>query len=66
MTGALGPGDAQNLALAQFTPLSPEAQRLRDALRDNPEATKQYYMATEGMIPREAFFNPENLQRLMN
>jgi hypothetical protein len=22
-------------------------------------------MAGEGMIPREAFFNPENLQRIM-
>ncbi len=22
-------------------------------------------MANEGMIPREAFFNPENLQRIM-
>src|SRR5437879_2153084 len=54
----------QNLALARFTPLSLEAQRLRYALRDDQEATKQFYMATEGMIPREAFFNAENLQRL--
>ena len=23
------------------------------------------YMAREGMIPRESFFNPENMQKLM-
>jgi hypothetical protein len=31
----------------------------------NQEATNRFLMATEGMIPREAFFNPENMQRLM-
>jgi flavin-dependent dehydrogenase len=54
----------QNLALARFTPPSLEAQRLRQGLRGDQEATKQFYMATEGMIPREAFFNAENIQRL--
>ena len=38
----------QNLALAQFMPLSPEAQRLREALRDNPEATNRFCLAPRG------------------
>ena len=55
----------QNLALAQFTPPPVEAQRLLDALRSDQEATNQFWMASEGMIPREAFFNPENMERLL-
>jgi flavin-dependent dehydrogenase len=54
----------QNLHLAQFKPLTDEMRQLRAAVRGNREATNQFLMANEGMIPRDAFFNPENLQRL--
>jgi hypothetical protein len=39
--------------------------RLRAALRGNVEATRQFMLARNGRIPREAFFNPENLGRLL-
>jgi flavin-dependent dehydrogenase len=55
----------QNLYAAQFGPLPAEIVRLRAALRGDQEATNQFIMAGEGMIPREAFFNPENLQRIV-
>ena len=29
------------------------------------DAINRFFMAREGLIPREAFFNPENMQRLM-
>ena len=35
------------------------------ALRGNQEATNRFFMAREGMIPPETFFNPDNLQRIM-
>ena len=54
-----------NLDLARFTPPSAEQQRLQAALHGNQEATNQFFMAREGMIPPETFFNPENLQRIM-
>jgi flavin-dependent dehydrogenase len=55
----------QNLDRAQFKPLPAELARLRLALRGNQEETNRYYMAIEGMIPPETFFNPENLQRIV-
>jgi flavin-dependent dehydrogenase len=54
-----------NLDLAQFKPRPPHEGRLYEALRGNQEATNRYFMAREGMIPPEAFFNPQNLGRLM-
>ena len=59
------PDYQENLHLAQFKPLPTEVQQLRAALRGNQEATNQFFMAREGMIPRETFFNPENLQRII-
>jgi flavin-dependent dehydrogenase len=56
---------AENLRLARFEPLAPEFLALRAAIRGNQEAINQMYRAREGMIPREAFFNSENLQKLM-
>ena len=38
---------------------------LRAALRGNQEETNTFFLATEGMIPRERFFNPETMQRLL-
>jgi flavin-dependent dehydrogenase len=55
----------ENLQLAQFTPMPEEVYRLRAALRGNQEDTNQFFMARQGMIPRESFYNPENLQRIM-
>ena len=55
----------ENLHLARFQPVPEETYRLRAALREDPEATRQFFLARQGMIPREAFFNPENLQRLL-
>jgi flavin-dependent dehydrogenase len=54
-----------NLGAAQFTPPSADLLRLRAALRSNPTATTQFFMARAGRVPREAFFNPENIQRVL-
>ena len=56
----------ENLRMAQFQPVPEETYRLRAALREDPEATRQFFLARQGMIPREAFFNPENLGQLLN
>jgi flavin-dependent dehydrogenase len=55
----------ENLHMARFQPIPQDTFRLRAVLRDNPEATKQFFLARQEMIPRHTFFNPENLQRLM-
>src|SRR5262245_28117545 len=55
----------ENLHLARFLPPPPEVYQLRAALRDDPDAARQFFLARQGMIPREAFFNPENLQQLV-
>jgi flavin-dependent dehydrogenase len=55
----------ENLRMARFEPFPEEVYRLRAAVRGNAEATRQFFMAHEGMIPREQFFNPDNLQRLL-
>jgi flavin-dependent dehydrogenase len=54
-----------NLDLARFTPPSAEQQRLQAGLHGSQEDTNQFFMAREGMIPPELFFNPKNLQRIM-
>lgn len=54
-----------NLDLARFTPSPPEVERLMAALQGNQEATNRFMMVNEGLIPREEFFNPENLGRIM-
>jgi flavin-dependent dehydrogenase len=53
-----------NLRMASFTP-PPELIQLAAALQGNQEDTNRYFLARDGMIPREEFFNPENLQRIM-
>jgi flavin-dependent dehydrogenase len=53
-----------NLELARFAPLPPDLMRIRAAIRGDQEATNEYFLAMQGMIPRERFFNPENLERL--
>jgi 2-polyprenyl-6-methoxyphenol hydroxylase-like FAD-dependent oxidoreductase len=54
----------QNLYLAQFNPMPPDLMALRALLRNRPEDTQRFYLANQGMVARETFFNPENLQRL--
>jgi hypothetical protein len=39
--------------------------QLRGALRGDQEETNRFFMAREGMIPPETFFNSENLRRIM-
>jgi flavin-dependent dehydrogenase len=58
------PDYQQNLHMAQFKPVPEDVSRLRTAVYGDREATNRFIMAYEGMIPRESFFNPENLQRL--
>jgi len=56
----------ENLQLAQLKPQPLEVYQLRSALRGNPEDTTRFSMARVGMIPRDEFFNPENIQRIIN
>ena len=42
----------ENLHLARFQPVPEETYRLRAALREDPDATKQFFLARQGMIPR--------------
>ena len=60
------PDYRQNLNMARFSPMPPEQRGLRAALLHDQAATNQFYMAIEGMIPPESFFNPENMQRLLS
>lgn len=54
-----------NLHLASFKPAPDDMLRVRAAIRGNPEASRQFYMAVEGLIPHQEFFNPANLERLL-
>ena len=58
------PDFQQNLSAARFEPLPADLARIRAAVRGNQEATNQFLMAIEGMIPREDFYNPANVQGL--
>jgi len=55
----------ENLHMARFQPLPREIYELRASLRHDSQAATQFYLARQGMIPREAFFNPDNLRRLL-
>jgi flavin-dependent dehydrogenase len=59
------PDYRMNLERARFTPISAELRMLRAALHGNAEATRQFFLAIEGLAPRESFFAPENIGRLM-
>ncbi len=54
-----------NLDRARLQPPAEDELRLMRALVGNQEATNRYFMAREGMIPPETFFNPENLGSLL-
>ena len=54
----------QNAQLAQFNPLTEDELAMRAGLRGDQHGTNRYYLALQGIIPRNEFFNPENLERL--
>jgi 2-polyprenyl-6-methoxyphenol hydroxylase-like FAD-dependent oxidoreductase len=54
----------ENLDRAQFKPVPQDLLATRAAIRGNQEETNRFYMAQQGMIPPEQFFNPDNLRRL--
>jgi len=56
---------AENLHFAHLRGAKPEFLRLRAALRGRQDAINRFFMARVGMIPREAFFNPQNISRLL-
>jgi flavin-dependent dehydrogenase len=60
------PGYRENLQAAQLGPAPADALRLRDALRHLPVDATRYFLATYGRIPREDFFNPPNLERILD
>jgi flavin-dependent dehydrogenase len=55
----------ENLAMASFAPLPEIAMALRSAVKESPEDATQLLLARVGIIPPDAFFRPENLQRLL-
>jgi 2-polyprenyl-6-methoxyphenol hydroxylase-like FAD-dependent oxidoreductase len=55
----------ENVAAARFSPFPPELFRLRAAVRGDAETKRQFFLARFGRIPRESFFNPENIQRVL-
>ena len=59
------PDSRENVQRARFEPMPPEQRQLRAALSLDQDATNRFYLAFEGMMPPEAFFNRENLGRIM-
>ncbi len=59
------PDYQENLQLARLEPLPPDVFALRAALRDRPADARLFALANFGVIPRQIFFNPENLGRIM-
>lgn len=55
----------ENLEMAQLEPASSDMLALQAALRGHADDTTLYAMAAFGTIPPEAFFNPDNLERIM-
>jgi flavin-dependent dehydrogenase len=56
----------ENLHMAQFRPPPHEVLATRAAVRGSEEDTRRLFMAQEGMIPVEEFFNPENIGHLQS
>jgi flavin-dependent dehydrogenase len=55
-----------NIERARFTPVTQTERMLRAALHANVEATRQFFLTVEALAPREVFFGPENMGRLMS
>jgi len=54
-----------NIQYARLLPFPREVMRLRAAMRGQPELINQFYRAEEGLIPRDEFFDPHNLRRIL-
>ena len=54
-----------NLLLASNKPLPEDVVQLRAAIDGNAEATRHFFLANQGMVARESFFNAQNLQALI-
>jgi hypothetical protein len=52
--------------MAQLGPLPERDRRLRAALRFDEDATRHFFLAVQGMVARESFFNDENIDRIMS
>ena len=59
------PDYRDNLRAACLGPPPPELARIRAAVRHRPQDATRLVLATQGLIPREDFFNSQNLQRLL-
>jgi flavin-dependent dehydrogenase len=59
------PDYRENLQWARLEPPAPEVLALRAALRGRPDDARLFALANFDALPREAFFNPENLERIM-
>lgn len=55
----------ENIAAARFTPFPPEFLAVRAAVRDKPGDATTLVKARMRMIEPSAFFNPNNMQRLL-
>jgi flavin-dependent dehydrogenase len=55
----------QNIAEARFPTVPATVLALRQAVKSRPEDATQMIKARNAMIDRAAFFNPQNLQRLL-
>jgi hypothetical protein len=62
---AILPDYYENLQMARMNPAPTEVMALRAALRGRPDDARMFALANFGTIPREAFFNPDNLDRIM-
>jgi hypothetical protein len=51
--------------MARLGPVPSDVLRLRQALRDRPADATRFFLATYERIPREDFFIPLNLERLL-
>jgi flavin-dependent dehydrogenase len=58
------PAYQENLAAARLRPPPPEQYALLAALRSSPADTNHFFLARQGMVPPETFFNPDNLRRI--
>jgi flavin-dependent dehydrogenase len=59
------PGYQENLQAARLQPLEPPRAALLGALAWQGPDTDRFFLAREGMVPPESFFNEANLQRVM-
>jgi flavin-dependent dehydrogenase len=55
----------QNLRWARLEGAPPEVLELRNAIRGDQEMINRFEKARIGIAPREEFFNPENMARLL-